>query len=453
MSRFLYNLLLPFGLLAMLPAALKKNRLRGGSWSDVWQRLGWLSDAQRASLAALSHFDHRYWFHAVSVGEVGVALKLINHLLARVPQSAILLTTTTPTAHRIASSFASRHPGRLAVLFSPLDLPTVVSHLLDELAPRQIVLVEAEVWPNWMHEAKKRRIPVSLVNARLSERSERRFHRLAFLTQPLFAKLDLVLVQEPEDITRWARLGANPRGIHLTGSVKYDPEGQSPPTAQILQLASLLPSLGIHRNQAFPHQPVPRVLLAASTHAGEEIALAQVWRKLCLACPATPIALWIVPRHVERAPQIVAELLEVGLRPRLRSTLSPSSPAQAFDSDAPLIIDTTGELNAWQHLSDWIVIGKSFLAEGGQNPAEAALARKPVIFGPHMQNFEPLVKLLLEVGGALQVPSLEHLSQALEKLVCDPSLASRMGEAGFSALTRHTGATRRSIDHLLAVPA
>lgn len=451
MSRLLYNLALPLGLLAMLPAALRKNRLRGGSWRDLWQRLGCLTDLQRASLATLSRFDHRYWFHAVSVGEVGVGIKLIEHLLGRDPEAAVLLTTTTPTGHQIASRFAASHPGRVAVLFSPLDVPPAVSRILEEVAPRQLVLVEAEVWPNWVHEAQKRRIPIALVNARLSERSERRFQRLSFLTQPLFGRLDRVLVQEPEDITRWTRLGANPRGIHLTGSVKYDPEGQSPPSDQIHQLSGLLPALGIARSDSLRSPATPLVLLAASTHPGEEAALAKAWQQVRLDNPSTPLALWIAPRHVERAEGIVAELVQLGLRPRRRSTLTASTATQAFDPDAPLIIDTTGELQAWQHLCDWVVIGKSFLATGGQNPAEAALARKPVLFGPHMENFEPLVKLLLQAGGALQIADLEKLPAALTAFIRDPAKAAQMGQLGHTALARHSGATRRTIDHLQAL--
>ncbi len=455
MSLLLYNLLLPLALVAMLPGALRKNRLRGGAWRDLWQRLGWFSPSQHRALASLSHYDHRYWFHAVSVGEVGVAIKLLEQLLGSDPQAAVVLTTTTPTAQRIAQAFAARQAGRVAVLFSPLDVPPVIARLLDLAAPRQLVLVEAEVWPNWVRAAKKRGLSVSLVNARLSERSERRFAKLAFLTRPLFSQLDRVLVQEPEDVTRWVRLGVNPRHIHVTGSVKYDPEGHTPPDAQIHRLAALLPALGLHLGTegegSTQEAARPRVLLAASTHAGEEVALARVWIELRQACGSRPIAFWIVPRHVERTREIASDLRALGLRPVLRSSLADSTASTPFDPDAPFIIDTTGELSAWQHLCDYVVMGKSFLAEGGQNPAEAALARKPVIFGPNMQNFEPLVRLLVASGGAIQVPSLERLAKTLEPLVSDPTLAMRLGQAGYAALARHSGATRRSIEHLLAI--
>ena len=437
LSLLLYNLLLPFALLAMLPGALRKLRERGGSWSDLRQRIGLLDKPQRAALAAISHFDHRLWFHAVSVGEVGVAIKIIAPLLQQDTTAAVVLTTTTPTGYRIACDFASTLSGRIAVLYSPLDLPPVVRHLLLEIAPRRLVLVEAEVWPNLVHQARRLAIPVTLANARLSYRSEKQFRRFRFLTRPLFAQLDQVLVQEPEEVARWSSLGPSPHRIHLTGSVKYDPEGRTIPTEQIRWFQQLLAQLGIHPEQH-------RIILLASTHPGEELALA----KTCQHLPGNT-ALLIVPRHVERAPVIAKELATIGLSPIFRSSLSSDSSATAFSPQRPLLIDTTGELNAWQHLSDIVIIGKSFLAHGGQNPAEAALARKPVLFGPHMENFEPLVKLLLDAGGALQVPNLDALSGALEELLQKPDHAAAMGHAGHAALTRHAGATQRTLDCLL----
>jgi 3-deoxy-D-manno-octulosonic-acid transferase len=444
LSLLIYNLLLPFALLAMIPGALRKMRERGGSWSDLRQRIGLFDKPQRTALAALSHFDRRFWFHAVSVGEVGVALKLIAPLLEKEPATGAVLTTTTPTGHRIATDFAAKQNGRVAVLYSPLDLPPIVRHLLLEIAPHRLVLVEAEVWPNLVAQARRLNIPVSLANARLSHRSERQFRRFGFLTRPVFSQLDQVLVQEPADVARWANLGAVPSHIHLTGSVKYDPEGRNTVSPeQLTHFRSLLASLGI-----FPG--TQRILIAASTHPDEELVLAKTYLSL-LQHPESNLpetAFLIVPRHVERSPAIAKQLAAIGLDPILRSSLLPDTPPLPFSAQRPLLIDTTGELNAWQHLSDIVIIGKSFLAHGGQNPAEAALARKPVLFGPHMENFEPLIKLLLDAGGAIQVPDLSPLPNLLASLLRDPERAHTLGNAGHAALTRHAGATHRTLDHL-----
>ena len=184
-------------------------------------------------------------------------------------------------------------------------------------------------------------------------------------------------------------------------------------------------------------------MLAASTHAGEERALAEVYQELRGRHAA--LGLLVVPRHFERGAEVVEELRGLGLRPLLRSRL----PAAAAETDV-LVIDSTGELKAWQQLATLVVIGKSFLAEGGQNPAEAVMAGKPVFFGPHMENFEALVRLLLGVNGAMQVPDLFALTGAIERFLSDPAPGLAMAEAGRVALGRHQGATLRTATGLLA---
>ena len=278
-------------------------------------------------------------------------------------------------------------------------------------------------------------IPISLVNARLSPRSARRYRKFSWLVGPVFRMLKQVLVQEEADIARWQGFGVDAERIHFTGSIKYDPEGASVPAGKIEELRGVLMQTGIAATQ--------HTLLAASTHAGEEIELAHVF--LRLREQVRDVALLIVPRHVERRAEISAALKSIGIFPALRSM-----PGSRVDGSAPVfLIDTTGELAAWQHLATLVVVGKSFLAEGGQNPAEAALAQKPVLFGPHMENFAPLVDLLLKSGGAQQVAGFTELESACRVLLKDEAKAKRMAQAGHDALTIHEGATMRSVDRLL----
>ncbi|MDZ4286892.1 MAG: glycosyltransferase N-terminal domain-containing protein [Prosthecobacter sp.] len=431
LSLLLYNLLLPVGLLFMLPGALRKMRRRGGRWQDLTQRLGVFPPDKTAAIASLPSGSKRLWMHAVSVGEVGIATKLILALLKEQPETGIVLTITTPTGYALAREFAARHPGRVVALYSPLDLRGVARRFLRAVQPAQIVLVEAEVWPNVVSIAKRRGIPISLVNARLSARSERRFQRFGALVRPVFALLDQILVQELVDIARWTALGVLPERIHHTGSIKFDPQGAAPPAAQIADLQAVLAKAGI--TAANP------ILLAASTHPGEEALIAGVFQHLHQRFPS--LACLIVPRHVERASQILADLRVFGLAPQLRSQVS--GPTHC------LIIDTTGELRAWQYLATLVVIGKSFLSEGGQNPAEAVLAKKPVIFGPHMENFEALVELLLARRGAVQVADTDALTAALAELLADPAACNRLGETGHAVLRVHEGATQKTVARLL----
>jgi len=434
LSLTLYNLVLPVGLVFMLPGAIIKMRRRNGRWRDLAQRIGCFDAATTKAINALPQRE-RLWVHAVSVGEVGVAKKLITRLLKTQPDLGIVLSTTTPTGHAIAAELAVQHTGRIVAIFSPVDLPGIGRRMLEIIQPTQLVLVEAEVWPNLTRAAERLGIPVSLVNARLSPRSERRYRKFRPLIEPVFRMLKQVLVQEEGDIARWEGLGVDRERIHLTGSIKYDPEGAVVPAAKIDELRAVLTQTGVS-----PSQPT---LLAASTHAGEELEFARVFQRLRETI--RDLALLIVPRHVERRAEITAALNTIGLTPALRSV-----PASCVDPTAPVfLIDTTGELAAWQHLATLVVVGKSFLAEGGQNPAEAALAKKPVLFGPHMENFTPLVELLLKKQGAQQVADFNELESACLALLQDHEKAARMGHSGHNALQVHEGATARTAFRLL----
>ena len=417
----------------MLPGAIRKLRARGGKWQDLSERFGFFSEAKRAALARLPNGRDRLWIHAVSVGEAGIAMKLISQLFKENPQLGVVITTTTPTAHAMVVEWADKVQGSPTpvVLFSPIDLPLVGEAFLNQIRPSQLILVEAELWPNLVAKSGRDGIKVSMVNARLSASSERRFHLLLGLIKPIFSMLDQVLTQEPEDSARFQKLGVPADKIHHTGSIKFDPEGAAADAEQIAALADVLRKCGIRESQP--------TLLLASTHPGEESLLAQVALKLWQTQKG--LALLIVPRHVERAPEILKELHSLGISAHLRSK------AAALECHSPqelptLLIDTTGELRAWQSLASIVIVGKSFLAKGGQNPAEAVMAGKPVLFGPQMQNFEALVTLLLKEKGAQQLANADELEAALQELLHHPSKRDLLGKAGYRALAAHQGATR-----------
>ena len=436
LSLIIYNLLLPLGLLLMAPGALVKMRRRGGRWQDFRERLGLYPREKLAAIEALPRGRRRFWVHAVSVGEVNVALKIITRLLTLAPDRGIVLSTTTPTGYRLAEELARKHAGKIVVIYSPLDLPFVARRVLAELQPAHLVLVEAEIWPNLVTAAKKAGLPVSLANARLSKRSEGRFRLFGFFVRPVFSVLDQVLVQDQEDRERWAGLGVRHDSIHLTGSVKFDPEGRAPDEAQVAEFARLLAHVGMGGSRP--------VLLAASTHAGEELEIARVFERLKKKTPG--LGLLLVPRHAERAAEVEMQLRQgTSLLPARRTALRTRSAETGC-----IIVDTTGELAAWQHLATVVIIGKSFLAEGGQNPAEALMARRPVVFGPHMENFDLLAQLLLEVRGAIRVADFTGLEEACLRLLGDPALAAQIATAGHDALAKHQGATQKTVERLLA---
>ena len=424
----IYNLIYPVMLLVMTPAALKKMKARGGQWRDLWQRLGFFSAEVRGALNNLHQGREVLWMHAVSVGEVGIAAKLVRELIRQRPQTGVVLTTTTPTGMAQAQKLATDLPGSVVPLYSPLDGWFVVRRCLKAIRPRQIVLVEAEVWPNLVFAASKQDIPVRLVNARLSPRSERRYQKLRFLIAPIFTLLDQVMVQEPEDVARWTSLGLAPERVSWTGSIKFDEAGDKEPVEQIASFRTLLDEEGVSRSRP--------VLLAASTHPGEELEISRVFLQLKVDHPG--LFLILVPRHVERAGEIQETLRRIELKVRLRSH------AERPQASAPdcLLVDTTGELRAWQALA-------TLVATGGQNPAEAVMAGKPVLFGPHMENFSALIRVLLARGGAVQVADFPELKNQVKRLLSMPAEAGKIARAGHEALRSHEGATRRTTDRLI----
>src|SRR5262245_12908394 len=251
MIRFFYNLLYPLGLILFLPGQIAKLVRRGNYRHKFGQRLGLYDREVRARLASHSCT----WIHAVSVGEVAIALKLAAKLRELDPKCFCVLTTTTTTGFAFATS---KSRTEMEVLYSPLDFWPVMRRAYGTIRPIRVVLVEAEVWPNLAAEARSRRVSIALVNARLSERSEQRFHRFLYLVRPTFRCLDLVCVQEPEDVKRWIALGVPRDRIQNIGSIKYDPAETKVNPAVPLQV---LRTLGIDERRP--------ILFGGSTHAGE----------------------------------------------------------------------------------------------------------------------------------------------------------------------------------------
>ncbi|HEX3816768.1 MAG TPA: glycosyltransferase N-terminal domain-containing protein, partial [Chthoniobacterales bacterium] len=294
------------------------------------------------------------------------------------------------------------------------------------IRPERIVLVEAEVWPNLTAIAHRKNIPLALVNARLSPRSERRFRKFRAFVRPYFRMLDLICVQEAADVERWASLGVERSRLHTVGSIKFDPEETARPSSQPREI---LNACGI--------DPARPILLGGSTHSGEEEILARTFLALRQTFPS--LFLILAPRHVERAEEIARRLRELGVQPFFRSETTEN--AGAGDC---LLLDTTGELRDWYAVATIVFIGKSLTARGGQNPVEAIVAGRPVIFGPHMENFASLAHTLLATGGALQPNDEAGLTNTLAELLRDPSAREMLVRQAHTVLGAHRGATTRT---------
>lgn len=422
--RFFYNLAYPVALVVALPWFVRRMIRRGKYRHKFGQRFAIYSDRVRRRL---SGGTGRTWVHAVSVGEVLLAMKLIRRLRERDPHRRFVLSTTTSTGFALADEQRSDW---LEPIYNPLDFFAFTRRALDLIRPDQIILVEAEVWPNLVAQARHRGIPVALVNARLSPRSESRFRRFRFFTAPIFNQLDVIGVQEPEDIARWVSLGVDRARIVLTGSIKFDDAGTG--AREPRNFRPLLDALGV--------APDAPILLGASTHPGEEALIGRVFLLLRRQFP--DLFFISVPRHVERSKEVRGDLEGLGLTVCQRSAASPGAGCDA------LLVDTTGELRDWQACATVVVIGKSFLSTGGQNPAEALVAGRPVVFGPHMQNFAILVHGLRLAGGAVQVADENELLAELARLFADANARDEIVRRGQAVIASHRGATERTTDAL-----
>ncbi|MGC4015266.1 MAG: glycosyltransferase N-terminal domain-containing protein [Luteolibacter sp.] len=411
----LYRLLLPVLFVAAFPGWLVKMARRGGFGSGLRERLSIYRGAVEFEPCGAVHL------HAVSVGETLLALKLLREWRRVDPEQKFVLATGTATGHAVAREGA---PDHVRVVYAPLDFRWMVRRYLKRFEPSQIVLVEGEAWPHLLLLANRAGIPVRLVNARMSPRSRRRYAKFAAWIRPVFSLLDRVGVQEPADAAIWQELGVAAGKVSVTGSLKFDP-GTGGLPAKREEFSGMLAAFGGSR----------QIFLMASTHAGEELLLAEAVREV--APDALPV---IVPRHAERRAEVAADLSAAGFEVVLRSTFtSPKDPDRAC-----LVVDSTGELRDWTAHADVVVIGKSFLGIGGQNPCEGVLAGKPVVFGPHMENFEPLASDLVASGGCLRAGGAEELPGALSRAL-HPEAALREGVAAAKAvLLRHEGATART---------
>jgi 3-deoxy-D-manno-octulosonic-acid transferase len=418
--RILYNLAFPFVLLALLPGFLYRMLKRGKYRHKFGQRFGIYSARVRRKLSR----GGWTWVHAVSVGEVMIALKLIRELRSRDPEIPVVLSTTTSTGFALANKEQGE---RLETIYNPVDFFWTARRAVRLIRPRRLILVEAEVWPNLTAEAKARGATLALVNARLSGRSESRYRMIRPLASAIFNQLDLLCVQEAAEAKRWESLGLDARKILCTGSIKFDDEGED--TRVRRNFRHFLDELGVGEDAP--------ILLAGSTHSGEERLIGEIVIRLKEDFPS--LFYIVVPRHAERWKEVREPLKQLGLKVALR-TGEEHSPTQPDT----LLVNTTGELRDWYDQATVVFVGKSLTAHGGQNPAEAVAAGKAVVFGPNMENFSSLAAQLVREEGALQVTNAKELEQTLRELLSRPQQRAVLAAKGGGCLQAHRGATERT---------
>ncbi|MHA3772659.1 3-deoxy-D-manno-octulosonic acid transferase [Verrucomicrobiota bacterium sgz303538] len=397
---------------------------RGGFREHFGQRFGVFSAHDRERFSKGTWI----WVHSISVGETLLALKLVKQLLELDPELHIALSVTTSTGYQQAATAASE---RLKPIYNPLDFPPFVKRTLALIRPRRLVFIEA-MWPNLLTAAKQSEIPIAMI-PRLSPRSEARFRRFRWLTGPIFGLIDRFFAQDATDLERWKGLGVNPSQIEITGNIKFDTPAGNPPKLEALR--SVLNACGIKEERP--------VLLGGSTFPGEEAILGRLLIELRARFPE--LFLIVVPRHFERGDDAQADLEKLGLRVARRT-----KPDATVAPDC-LLVDTTGELRDWYHLSTVVFIGKSITAHGGQNPVEPVLAGKPVIYGPHMENFRAVVDAWRTAEAAIQVHDEQELLRAVESLLDSPALRTQLANRALAFVVPHTGATKKIARRIIEI--
>ncbi|MDC7784531.1 3-deoxy-D-manno-octulosonic acid transferase [Rhodoplanes sp. TEM] len=357
------------------------------------------------------------WVHGASVGELIAALPLVERLLAG--GVAVLVTTGTVTSAEVA---ARRLPRGALHQFVPLDAPAYVARFLDHWRPDLGLFVESDLWPNLILGCGERGIPLILTNGRLSERSFEKWQRAPATIEALLSRFDLCLVRSAEDAQRFGALGA-PR-IGVTGNLKLDVPALPVDPGRFAEL-----------KRALAGRPL---VVAASTHAGEEAVLIEVHRRLRLDFPR--LLTVIAPRHPERGAEIAALARAASLDATRRAEgLLPNAATEIYVSD------TLGELGLLYRLAPVVFMGGSLIPHGGQNPIEPIKLGAGVLHGPHVKNFSDLYQTLDSAGGALQVRDGADLARRLAALLADPEASARLAAAGERTVQILAGAVDRTM--------
>jgi 3-deoxy-D-manno-octulosonic-acid transferase len=442
---FLYRIVTAVGMFVLAPYYALRGWRRGEHSGALRERLGILPAALAANASsAVVHESGpapgggAIWIHAVSVGEVLAAKPLVEGLKARFPDRAIFVSTTTETGQRLARERLQSANG---IFYFPLDWVVPVRKALRTIRPALVIVMETEIWPNFLRETRRSGIPVIFANARISERSFSRFERWRFLIGEFFERTlqdpELFLAQSEEDAKRLVSMGAPEERVEITGNLKYDAE----PSA-IGRFGSWLQTQ-IRQQERWP------VLVAGSVVEGEEQAVLagydgvqRQWRRTLLI---------LAPRKPDRFIAAEKIIAEGGWNTVRRSQLDMSHPL-GEDTDV-LVLDSIGELAGLYSLADAVFVGGSLVRAGGHNILEPACFSRPPVFGPSMENFREMADRFLDAHAGVQVANGEQLGKVWVQLIENNGMRERMGQAAHEISKQNRGATARSLERIAAAIA
>lgn len=425
---FLYNILFFFVIVVGLPLIIPIVLIYDKRRETVFHRLGFLPlpDGIR-QYRSLNPGKRPIWVHALSVGEVLSAVHLVKGLKHTFVDKEIIFSASTQTGFEIASEHLKEDV--IDIFFFPYDLPFSVERILGKIDPALVLIVETDIWPNFLSKMKQKDVPVILVNARLSERSFVGYKRLLFFIRPVLSNFSTVCVQSKIDAHRFNLLGIPPDKLTVTGNFKFDQPDQTATSEEIERLR--------HKMNIRPEH---KILVAGSTHKGEEAILAESFAKLKKDSPNHRFI--VAPRDPKRAVSVRRVFESAGLSVFLMKELEGVNSEKGFDV---IVIDAMGVLRKLYALADLAFIGGSLVSLGGHNPLEPAAFSKPMIFGPDMSDFMEVSEMLVRLGGAVRVQDAKDLYETAVMLMENEEKARVMGRKALQVFNDNKGAVEKTL--------
>lgn len=425
MSYWIYNFFLTLFFVVTLPI-LPLILLLGSRFREGFsQRLGFYPRGDRESMQG----SRPIWIHAVSVGEVLSARRLAGQLKERFPQRKILLSTFTSTGSKIARQTVAAAD---VFIFLPLDHPWIVRRALTLFDPSLLIILETEIWPNFLRLAHRRGIPTLLLSGRLSPRAFRHYFFFRLFFSRVVRQFTAVGMQSEDDADRMIHLGVDPQKIWITGNLKRVSWGEGGAAGSGTERVDL--ALGSKGER--------QVLVVGSTHRGEEEILLDVFLFLKSRFPA--LLMVLAPRHPERFYEVERLLKKRRVRYEKKSQMN----GRERGLPDVIFLDTLGDLPAFYSVADVAFVGGSLVDAGGHNLMEPARFRKAILFGPYMTNFSEIVEEMKRKGGGIEVKGREDLIREISGLLTDRTKAGRIGEVAYSVVERDRGVADRSMDLL-----
>lgn len=419
----LYNLVLILGSILVFPFYAFKAITAGKYRKSLLQRLGLLP---RELIEDLSG-DKIIWLHAVSVGEVLSSLSIIRMIREGRPDLRIIVSTVTETGNDTARS---RLSGIEDIIFFPLDYPWVVKRVIRGVRPRLFILVETDIWPNFLKELKKRNVPAVIINGRVSPRSYRKYVRLKWFFKGVFEAISAFAMQSDLDSDRIIGSGAERSRVITTGNLKFD---QALPGIQEAEQEQMLNSMGL--------KPSHKVFIAGSTHRGEEEIVLDVFEEL--KREHLDLILILAPRNPERFAEVEDLLSKRNLVWGKRTERNASSTSANIEV---ILLDTIGELSRIYSVGRLVFVGGSLVKMGGHNLLEPAAHKKAVMFGPYVHNFQDISCVLKDSGGGIQIANKDDFLFHANRLLGDPSLSHDLGKAAYGVIQANQGAAFKNME-------